>query len=102
MIREVRLPQLVAATRRVLETVGRLQQDVGGALDQVGGLQDPGDARLREKLALSVRDPASQLARRELGVHQGRLDPLRPNPLRDPVSRMDYLSPIEFERAQAA
>ena len=66
------------------------------------GLQDPGDARLREKLALSVRDPASQLARRELGGLQGRLDPLRPNPLRDPVPDGPAAWLAVFERLRSA
>jgi hypothetical protein len=67
------------------EAFGCLEQDVGRALDQVSGLQDPVDAGFREELPLPIRHPAGQLPGRERRVDQGRLDHLLPHPIRDPV-----------------
>jgi hypothetical protein len=57
-ISEVRLPEFVASASWILKAVGGLEQDVGWALDQVCGLQDSINARLREKFVVPVRDPA--------------------------------------------
>jgi hypothetical protein len=55
-ISEVRLPELVWRRRLILELMRGLHHDEGWAGDQIVGLEEPIDRRLRNKIAFGVGD----------------------------------------------
>ena len=66
-VREVGLPHLVDAFRRVLERIRGRHQHIGRAGDEVGRLEQAVDARFRHEVAPFLREPAGELTGREVG-----------------------------------
>ncbi len=64
-IGEVGLPELIDGRRLVLELIGRLDQHIGRAGDEVMRLEQPIDRRFGDKILPFVGEPHGQLTRRQ-------------------------------------
>ena len=82
---EVGLPELVRGRGLVPELICRLDDDEGRAGDQVMDLENPIDRGFRDEVALSVREPDSQLAGTQFRFLQGQFDDLLTDCIGDSV-----------------
>src|SRR5947209_15433535 len=73
-ISEVRLPELVWCRRLILELVRGFHHDEGWAGDQIAGLEEPIDRRLREKIAFGIGKAHGQFPRGQRGLIQRQPD----------------------------
>src|SRR4051794_6163922 len=82
---EVGLPQLVGRRGLVLELLGRLDDDVGGAGDQVVRFQQSIDRGLRDEVLFLIGEAHRQFAWAEFGQGERQVDDLVPDRLGYPV-----------------
>src|SRR6266550_7306317 len=73
-ISEVRLPELVWCRRLILELVRGFHHDEGWAGDQIAGLEEPIDRRLRDKIAFGIGKAHGQFPRGQRGLIQRQPD----------------------------
>ena len=84
-IGEVGLPELVGRRGLVLERLGRFDDDVGWAGDEIVRFQKPIDRGLRDKIFCLVREAHRQFPRAEFRLNQRQVDNLAADSLWDTV-----------------